>query len=288
MCIRWRSTCLAASMFLASCTDSGKPRSPDGPLPPDGFDAAADAPNQSVAEPPPDTARDIARDVAAEQSPCPSGMSETDCHRCGPTLPSYCERTCPAVDCTVYPLPAECVEVCAGANCCTCDYLSTAPEFGWQVPRPSMQCGTACTDMLSRWEAYLADPAMLACTTWSDCIVVGGQPAMDPCNGHSTIGYCGKAANATTYRASPAADLETAFAATCTDHKAYDCGPGYATCTNGKCTIAGFGCCVGCNRDAAAAEMPDAPFAPNDDTRGEAGGGEAGGGEAGGGEAGGQ
>ena len=138
--------------------------------------------------------------------------------------------------------------------------------------------------MLSRWEAYLADPAIVACTTSDDCTVVGGQPAMDPCNGHSTIGYCGMAANAATYRASPAASLETAFAATCTGHIGYDCGPGYATCTNGKCTIAGFACCFGCNRDAAAPEKPDAPFTPYD-AHGEAGNG---GGEAGGEEAGGQ
>ena len=107
---------------------------------------------------------------------------------------------------------------------------------------------------------------------------------MDPCNGHSTIGYCGMAANAATYRASPAASLETAFAATCTGHIGYDCGPGYATCTNGKCTIAGFACCLGCNRDTAASEKPDAPFTPYD-AHGEAGNG---GGEAGGEEAGGQ
>ena len=80
--------------------------------------------------------------------------------------------------------------------------------------------------MLSRWEAYLADPAMVACTTRpADCIVVGGQPALDPCDGNSTIGYCGRAVNAAAYAASPAPSLETEFAATCPDHQAYDCGP---------------------------------------------------------------
>jgi hypothetical protein len=142
--------------------------------------------------------------------------------------------------------------------------------------------------MLSRWEGYLADPAMVACTTSSDCIVVGGQPAMDPCNGHSTIGYCGKAANAAAYRASPAASLETEFAATCAEHKAYDCGPGYAACTNGQCTIAGFGCCFGCARDAAVPDTADAQLSAVELGREVAGevardgmGGEAGGGEAG-------
>jgi hypothetical protein len=134
--------------------------------------------------------------------------------------------------------------------------------------------------MVSRWDAYLADPAMVACTTRSDCIVVGGQPAMDPCNGHSTIGYCGKAANAAAYRASPASNLETEFAATCTDHEAHDCGPGVATCTNGKCTMEGWACCH-CPPDAG---RPDAPLTA--DGGAEVGWGEAGSGEAGGGEAG--
>src|SRR5664279_1499820 len=44
-------------------------------------------------------------------------------------------------------------------------------------------CGTTCADMLSQWTAHLSDPAMVACATSSDCIVVGGQPATDPCNG---------------------------------------------------------------------------------------------------------
>jgi hypothetical protein len=185
-------------------------------------------------------------------------MSETDCQRCGPTLPVSCQRTCPTVDCSVYPLPAECAEMCSGASCCACAYGPSTPEYRWQVPYPPLKCGTACSDMLSRWEGYLADPAMVACTTSSDCIVVGGQPAMDPCNGHSTIGYCGKAANAAAYRASPAASLETEFAASCTGHTGYDCGPGYAACTDGKCVIAGFGCCFGCMRDAALPDTADA------------------------------
>jgi len=103
---------------------------------------------------------------------------------------------------------------------------------------------------------------------------------MDPCNGHSTIGYCGKAANAAAYRASPASNLETEFAATCTDHEAHDCGPGVATCTNGKCTMEGWACCH-CPPDAG---RPDAPLTA--DGGAEVGWGEAGSGEAGGGEAG--
>jgi hypothetical protein len=139
--------------------------------------------------------------------------------------------------------------------------------------------------MVSRWDAYLADPAMVACTSRSDCIVVGGQPAMDPCNGHSTIGYCGKATNAAAYRASPAASLETEFAATCTDHEALDCGPGVATCTNGVCRMEGWACCH-CPPDAG---RPDTPLAADGSTEvgaGEAGGRETSVSEAGGGEAG--
>lgn len=112
-------------------------------------------------------------------------------------------------------------------------------------------CGMTCADMLSQWTAYLSDPAMVACATSSDCIVVGGQPETDPCNGYSTIGYCGEAANEAGYRASPAASLELEFAMKCTGHIGYDCGPGHTTCSNGRCVIAGFSCCFGCSRDAA-------------------------------------
>lgn len=99
---------------------------------------------------------------------------------------------------------------------------------------------------------------------------------MDPCNGYSTIGYCGVAANAAAYRASPAANLETEFASSCQDHTGYDCGPGHATCTNGMCTVQGWGCCL-CQPDAGNPVKPDAPLTSND------GGSEASGNEAGGG-----
>jgi hypothetical protein len=180
---------------------------------------------------------------------CLPGASDSDCQLCGPTLPSDCTQVCPSVDCSVYPVPSECSGVCSGATCCTCNRLS-GDIYYWQLPQLPPQCGSACSDMLARWESYLADPGMVACSSASDCTVVGGQPSMDFCNCHTAIGYCGKAANAATYHASPAANLETEFASTCTGHAACDCGPGYATCTNGKCTIAGFGCCFGCGTDA--------------------------------------
>ena len=126
------------------------------------------------------------------------------------------------------------------------------------LPNPDVPAAApSCAEMVERWQGYLADPAMIACSSAADCTVVGGQPLQDPCNGHSTIGYCGSAANAAAYRASPASKLETDFAATCPNHIGYDCGPGYAACTDGMCTIAGFGCCFGCNRDAAIPEPPD-------------------------------
>ena len=58
------------------------------------------------------------------------------------------------------------------------------------------------------------------------------------------------AANAAAYRASPASALESQFAASCPDSRAFDCGPGHVACTDGKCTMAGWGCCMGCSRDA--------------------------------------
>lgn len=184
----------------------------------------------------------------------------------------------------MYPVPTECAAVCAGANCCTCTRL-TGDIYYWQAPQLRPQCGSACSDMISRWQGYLADPAMVTCTTATDCTVVGGQPAMDPCNGHSTIGYCGVAANAAAYRASPAANLETEFASSCKDHTGYDCGPGHATCTNGTCTVQGWGCCL-CQPDSGTSGRPDVPFTSNDgggEVRASEAGAEAGGNEAGGG-----
>jgi len=174
---------------------------------------------------------------------CLEGASESDCQLCGATLPSECSQVCPAVDCSTYPPPAACAPLCAGAACCTCERVA-GDIYDWQTPQVAPQCGTNCTDMLARWNSYLTAPAMSACHQASDCIVVGGQPSLDPCNGHSAIGYCGVAANAAAYQASPAAGLETAFAATCRDHVAFDCGPGYATCTSGKCVIEGWACCM--------------------------------------------
>ena len=168
--------------------------------------------------------------------------------------------------------------MCAGANCCACTRI-TGDIYYWQAPQLRPQCGTACSDMISRWQGYLADPAMVACTGAADCTVVGGQPAMDPCNGHSAIGYCGVAANASAYRASPAASLEAEFAANCPNHTGFDCGPGHATCSNGKCTVQGWGCCL-CQPDAGRDLASDVPV-PSSDGRlqpSEAGGGEAGGG----------
>ena len=114
----------------------------------------------------------------------------------------------------------------------------------------------SCSTMISRWQDYLADSAMVACAAANDCIVVGGQPTTDPCNGYDSIGYCGQAANGAAYRASPAASLETAFAANCKNHTGYDCGPGHATCANGKCTMLGWGCCL-CRPDGGSNLTPD-------------------------------
>jgi hypothetical protein len=252
-------TCSVVCLILAACTGPKKAPTPDAPLP--AADAASDPANDPITEAPADGVRDAARDAAADQITCPAGATDVECLACGPTLPSWCERVCPAVDCSGYPRPAECDDICAG-KCCTCQVAG--PTYRWQAP--ALPCSTACGDMLSRWDAYLADPAMVACTSSLECIAVGGQPTMDPCNGHSTIGYCGKAANRAAYAASPAASLETAFAADCPDHKAYDCGPAYPTCSNGKCTIAGFGCCLCGPPDA----RPDVPIDMN--TPAEAGG----------------
>jgi hypothetical protein len=255
--------------MILGCGDSDS-RTVDAPLP-SLFDAAAERVNDAPADAWADAAEAARRDVSADQIVCPAGATEADCRTCGATLPSGCDRVCPAVDCSGYPRPAECDDVCA-RKCCACQ-ASVGMTPRWQAP--VLPCTTVCGDMLERWEAYLADPAMVACRVNSDCTVVGGQPRLDPCNGHSAIGYCGRAVNAAAYAASPAANLETEFPASCPDHKAYDCGPPGYGCINGKCTIGGWLCC-NCPPDAG----PDVPMSRPDGAS-EAGGVEAKGGEAG-------
>jgi hypothetical protein len=73
---------------------------------------------------------------------------------------------------------------------------------------------------------------------------------MDPCNGGVAIGGCGVAANAAAYQASAAPPWKrNIFSNVPTAPKAYDCGLGYATCSQGKCVIESWGCCFGCTRD---------------------------------------
>jgi len=172
---------------------------------------------------------------------CLPGATQSDCQLCGPDLSGTCQRACPKVDCSVYPVPAACAEVCAGATCCECQ-PSFGNEYFWREPQVPPQCGTACSDMVSKWTGYLADPGLTACTIASDCIVVGGPHG---CECGRSLSGCGRAANATAYRASPAATLETQYRGSCTQgFDACDCGPGYPDCVNGTCTVTSWGCCM--------------------------------------------
>jgi len=173
---------------------------------------------------------------------CLPGATQSDCQLCGPDLSGTCQRACPTVDCSVYPVPAECAAVCSGATCCECQ-LSFGNEHFWRSPQVPPQCGTACSDIVSKWTGYMADPGLTACTIASDCIVVGSTPSYCDC-GKSVAG-CGRAANATAYSASPAATLETQYRGSCTQgFDACDCGPGYPDCVNGTCTLTRWGCCM--------------------------------------------
>jgi hypothetical protein len=127
-------------------------------------------------------------------------------------------------------------------------------------------CGGSpdCSETADQWQAYVDAPAMRACITSSDCIAVGGQPQEDPCNGYSTIGYCGAAVNAKAYENSPAFRLENSYAGTCSGHKAYDCGPAYAECIDGSCRVQTAGCFGGSRPDSASPALIDAPFTPLD------------------------
>jgi len=89
--------------------------------------------------------------------------------------------------------------------------------------------------------------------------VVGGQPRTDPCNGRVAIGGCGVAVNAAAYQASDGPALEQQYPQQCSAApRAFDCGPGYPTCTQGKCVIQGFGCCFGCSFDGGTVAPADA------------------------------
>ena len=188
-----------------------------------------------------DATRDTTPEVAA--GTCLRGATALECQRCG-SASAACSQACPAVDCNVSPAPAECTTVCK--TCCSCG-LAYANTYFWTSSYSAIPCSTDCSDTYARWLALMAEPAMTACTGASDCTVVGGQPSMDPCNGGVAIGGCGVAANAAAYQASAAPALEAQYPVQCLAPKAYDCGPGHATCSQGKCVIQGWGCCFGCS-----------------------------------------
>jgi hypothetical protein len=192
-----------------------------------------------------DGARDLVIEAAQPSGTCLPGATALDCQRCGSGNVAVCLQACPAVDCSVSPAPAECTTVCK--TCCICAEVY-AGDYVWTTPHSPVPCGTLCSDTYARWLQLMADPAMTACTAPGDCTVVGGQPPMDPCNGSVAIGGCGVAANAVAYQASAALALEAEYPQQCPGAaKAYDCGPGHATCFEGKCVIQGWGCCFGCN-----------------------------------------
>jgi hypothetical protein len=173
---------------------------------------------------------------------CLAGATELDCQRCG-APGSGCERACPSVDCSVYPPAPECTSLCGKDTCCACT-PSFGNEYLWLRPQSAIVCGTPCSDMYARWQASMAEPAMKACTSPADCTLVGGQPSLDPCNGHSTVGGCGVPANAAAYQGSPAAALEIQYFNQCPRATmAFDCGLGSATCLQGRCVVYGFACC---------------------------------------------
>ena len=195
-----------------------------------------------------DTVPDIALEAVSPTGggACLPGATALDCQRCG-SASSACSQACPAVDCRVSPAPAECTTVCT--TCCTCG-LAYSNTYFWTGQYSNIPCSTVCSDNYARWLQLMADPAMTACTTSGDCTVVGGQSRMDPCNGGVAIGGCGVAANAAAYQASAAPPLEKQYFQQCPHApKAYDCGLGYATCSQGKCVIENWACCFGCTHD---------------------------------------
>ena len=187
---------------------------------------------------------------------CLPGATQSDCELCGTYLSSTCGQACPKVDCSVYPVPAECAAVCSGAPCCECQ-RSLGDEYFWRTPQVPLRCGTVCSDIVSKWTGTMADPSLTACTTASDCTVVGGPGSY--CNCGRSLSGCGRGANAAAYRASPAATLEIQYRSSCTQgFDACDCGPAVLECASGTCRVTGWGCC-NCRGDAGTgADAPQA------------------------------
>jgi hypothetical protein len=174
---------------------------------------------------------------------CSLGVDPVDCQLCQGDIPASCERPCPKVDCSVYPPPAECEAVCAGASCCECQ-RSFGNEYFWRAPLTPIKCGTACTDMITRWTTLLSAPAITACTVDADCVVVGGGGS---CDCVATLSGCGKAVNSAGYQVSGAADIVGPFQRDCKNAtRACDCGMPSAGCRSGQCVITGYrGCGIG-------------------------------------------
>jgi hypothetical protein len=183
-------------------------------------------------------------DTGSDAPSCSPGVDPLDCQLCQGDLPAWCGRACPKVDCSVYPPPAECAAVCAGASCCSCQ-RSFGNEYFWRAAA-APKCGTVCTDLVAKWNAAIAGPAFTACTADSDCVAVGGGGS---CQCVASLSGCGKAVNRTAYQSSGAGAIALEFFPTCDATPstwACDCGLPIVGCKSGQCVITGYvGCSIG-------------------------------------------
>ncbi len=178
-------------------------------------------------------------DAGPDAIACSRGATLADCQLCQGDVPAICERACPKVDCSVYPPPAECEPICAGGTCCECQ-PSLGNEYSWRTPQVSIQCGTSCTDVVSKWNALVSQPSLTACTVDSDCAAVGGTGS---CSCVRSLSGCGKAVNLAAYQATDGPAIESAFQQGCENTLATcDCGPAYVGCRAGQCVVTGYGC----------------------------------------------
>lgn len=270
---------VAAVLTLGACrlpSESLGPGSPDSLAEPPGSsatDASAEAsPDAAATEPgSPDAQADASTSLSTDASVdspdvpaarpdsdaglCLPGATQADCDLCREKVWSIdCPRACPKVDCSQYPVPAECAEVCAGAPCCSCKQPSAGSDDYRVWTMAQVLCGTECSGLRAKYKKVWADPRMTACTTPSDCSFIGA--AFD-CDAVYSLTDCGLAGNWAAYNASEAPALERQFkTAGCKDKGMSDCGgPGQVDCVEGLCTVTAWSSdCSAPPRDAGLAD----------------------------------
>jgi hypothetical protein len=189
-----------------------------------------------------DTSSDPGPEAPDRRPGCPPGATDEDCQLCqygGET----CQRACPKVDCSPFPVPAACASFCGKNDCCECRRREIGNEYWWRPPDHPIACGTFCSGARAAWQELMRDPRMKACQVDQDCSQAGG-PNPPSCDCRPAIGGCFQAVNSAAYQSLGAAALEQQYLASCPDQRICDCAPGLPGCVNGTCEMKQMFCCL--------------------------------------------